>query len=329
MSMRRCGCGSSAAEARADDALLAGTVYFLGAPVAFALNADIAAVSVLGRDCCFMRLRAFETRHAAHWAALTLAFALAFYAKYTVGLFGALAGRGALVTPAYRGVWTRRRLYLSAAAAAASGRAASDRRAAFGSRRPCDGAAVLDAALEWRLKNIGGGRARLARSISRPAWIWLAVGWWRGEWRWRRPPDAAARFVAAAPRRRALLVVALDPRASDFKYPLALRFAVPVSGLARGGGLRALRARKVRRRRPLDDDRRRGFAAVDAGRRLAALRRLHHPSAPAGADWRRRRRNCRRNGARATPAARPMSWAISGAPMASASRCGRRVRAFI
>ena len=56
--------------------LLAGAVYFTGAPVAFALNADILQFPFWAA-LLFHALRAFETRAARHFAALALAFALA------------------------------------------------------------------------------------------------------------------------------------------------------------------------------------------------------------------------------------------------------------
>ena len=116
MSMRRCGSGRARERRLCSTLLLAGAVYFLGAPVAFALNADMLQFPFWAA-MLFHGLRAFETRKAMHWVGLTLAFSLAFYAKYTVALLVVAWSSRAWLFPAYRSVWRDARLYLSAAAA--------------------------------------------------------------------------------------------------------------------------------------------------------------------------------------------------------------------
>jgi hypothetical protein len=227
---------SSAAEARLMTTLLAGTVYFLGAPVAFALNAD-ALEFPFWAATLFHALRALETRKAAHWAALTLAFALAFYAKYAVGLLALSLVAAALLTPAYRSVGRDVRLYLSAAAAAAV--VAPHLLAAphSGAVDHAAGAVWLSASLAYRLKNVAGSALGFLIYLA-PAWGWLAAGWLRGEWRWRRSSTAAAHFVAAVAATAALLVVALILSAG-LKNPL--RYDSPflfLAWLAAAGGVR-------------------------------------------------------------------------------------------
>jgi hypothetical protein len=207
---------SERAEAGLTTALLAGAVYFLGAPVAFALNADILQFPFWAA-ALFHAIRACETRAPKHFAALSLALALAFYAKYTVVLLALSLAVASLAVPAYRGVWRDARLYLSAAAAAllvAPHLLAAPHSGAIGH---ATGTLQLYAGLGYRLKNLEefalGFLAYLA-----PGWIILAAGAARGDWRIAPAPEAAARFARAAAATALVLLVALILGAG-FRYP--------------------------------------------------------------------------------------------------------------
>jgi hypothetical protein len=207
---------SGAREARLMTVLLAGTIYVLGAPVAFALNADILQFPFWAATL-FHALRAFETRATAHWAALAFAFALAFYAKYTVALLVMSLAAASVLTPAYRGVWRDVRLYLSAAAGALL--IAPHLLAAphSGAVDHATGTVLLSASVGYRLKNLSefglGFLAYLA-----PAWIWVAAGWFRGDWRAGFAAEPAAHFTRIVTATALILLIALILGAG-FKYP--------------------------------------------------------------------------------------------------------------
>ena len=196
--------------------LLAGSVAFVAAPVAFALNADVVQFPFWAA-LLFHALRAFATRGWRHWIALALAFALAFYAKYTVGLFVAALAVATLVVPAYRRVWRDARLYgaaLMGAALIAPHLIVLPRSGAFGH---ATGTVLLDAGLGYRLRNLRELALGFVVYLA-PAWLWLAAGAARGEVFRVQAPEDAARFVrataAASVAGLAVLVVGLG-----FKYP--------------------------------------------------------------------------------------------------------------
>ena len=216
--------------------LLSGSVYFLAAPVAFALNADILQFPFWAA-LTFHALRAFEMRKPWHFAAMAVAFALAFYAKYTVALLVAALGVASLYVPAYRGVWRDARLYLCAAAGLALVAphllAAPD----SGAVGHATGTLHLSAGLGERLKNLRelglGFLAYLA-----PGWIFLAAASLRGEarLRWSQAPAARSVRAAMAASAAALLVLVLG---LGFRYPsrydtpfLFLAWAAAASGIA-------------------------------------------------------------------------------------------------
>ena len=216
--------------------LLAGSVAFTAAPVAFALNADVVQFPFWAA-LLFHALRAFETRGARHGGALALAFAGAFYAKYTVGLFVAALALATLFVPAYRRVWRDPRLYAAALAGAAliaPHLLALPRSGALGH---ATGTARLDAGFGDRLHDLGelalGFLAYLA-----PSWIWVAVAGARGEV-WRAPSDEdAARFVRATAA-AALALLAFLVLGLGFKYPS--RYDAPFLFLAGIAGASLLR----------------------------------------------------------------------------------------
>jgi 4-amino-4-deoxy-L-arabinose transferase-like glycosyltransferase len=196
--------------------LLAGAVYFLAAPVAFALNADILQFPFWAA-MAFHALRAFETRGVRHWAALALAFALAFYAKYTVALWVVALAVATLAVPAYRRVWGDVRLYLCAAAALAliaPHLVAAQHSGAVGH---ATGTLYLSAPLGARLRNLSELALGFVAYLA-PAWIWVGVAVVRGQARWAPEPAPAAQFLraAAAASLAMLLVLVLG---LGFKYP--------------------------------------------------------------------------------------------------------------
>ena len=270
-----------------------------------------------GPRLLFHALRAFETRSAAHWAALTLAFALAFYAKYTVALFVVVLGAASLAVPSYRGVWREARLYLAAAAGLILIAPHLLAARASGAVGHADGDVVAERELGWRLNNLGEFALGFVAYLA-PAWVWLAASYRRGEWerdagagsrRSRRPRDDRDGAGIAA-----LLILGFG-----FKYPS--RYNLPFLFLVWLAGASFVRFEPERfpAARALDDAGRRRLRRRRAGGRLAALRRVDiHPRQQEPLS--RRQGDCRRNGTGATPAGRPMSWAISGAPMASACR---------
>jgi 4-amino-4-deoxy-L-arabinose transferase-like glycosyltransferase len=207
---------SGAAEAALMTLLLASAVYFLGSPVAFALNADILQFPFWAA-MLFYALAAFETGKGRYWAGLAVAFALAFYAKYTVALLVVSLAAASLLVPAYRRVWRERRLYLTAAAAAlliAPHLLAARHSGAVGH---ATGTLLLSGGLAYRLKNLSelalGFLAYLA-----PAWIFLATAGLRREWRGAPAPEPAAQFVRATAATALLLLLVLV-LGLGFKYP--------------------------------------------------------------------------------------------------------------
>jgi len=207
---------SGAGEAGLATLLLAGAVYFLGAPVAFALNADILQFPFWAA-MLFYALAAFETGRARHWAGLAVSFALAFYAKYTVALFVVSLAAASLMVPAYRRVWRDKRLYLTAAAGAlliAPHLVAARHSGAVGH---ATGTLLLSGDLSYRLKNLSelalGFLAYLA-----PAWMFLAAAGFRGEWRGALAGQPAAQFVRAVAAAALVLLLVLV-LGLGFKYP--------------------------------------------------------------------------------------------------------------
>jgi hypothetical protein len=214
--------------------LLTGAVYFIGAPVAFALNADILQFPFWAA-MLFHALRAFETRGFRHWAALALAFALAFYAKYTVALWAVSLALASLTVPAYRRVFGDVRLYLCATLAAALVAPHLIAAPHSGALGHATGTLYLSAPLGFRLKNLSELALGFVAYLA-PGWIWLGVAVFRGEARWTPPPAPAARFVLAAGAAGLALLLFLVA-GLGFKYPS--RYDSPflfVAWLAVAGG---------------------------------------------------------------------------------------------
>ncbi len=196
--------------------LLTGSVYVLGAPVAFALNADILQFPFWAA-MLFHALRVFETRAAGHWLGLALAFALAFYAKYTVALFVVSLAAASLAVPAYRNVWRDLRLYLCAAAGLlliAPHLIAARESGAIGH---ATGTLLLTGGVFWRLRNLSELALGFVAYLA-PAWLWLAWSWRRGEWRLAANPTPAAQSIRAATVTALGLLVFLV-LGLGFKYP--------------------------------------------------------------------------------------------------------------
>ena len=196
--------------------LLAGAVYFTGAPVAFALNADILQFPFWAA-ALFHGMRAFETRQAKHWIGLTAAISLAFYAKYTVTLLVIAMSVASLVVPVYRSIWRDARLYLSAAAGALLIAPHLIAAAHSGAVEHATGTIFPSGGLEWRLKNawelFSGFAAYLA-----PAWIWYTLGVARGDARLELSHDVGAQFVRATGATACALLLVLVV-GFGFKYP--------------------------------------------------------------------------------------------------------------
>jgi hypothetical protein len=195
--------------------LLTGAVAFLGAPVAFALNADILQFPFWAA-MLFHALRAFETRGFRHWAALAVAFALAFYAKYTVALLVAAIAVACVAVPAYRRVFRDVRLYGSAALALALLAPHLIAAPHSGALGHATGAQLAVAGVGFRLKNLSELALGFVVYLA-PAWVWLGVAGWRGELRGASAsaPAAFVRVTAAASLALLLtLVLGLG-----FKYP--------------------------------------------------------------------------------------------------------------
>ena len=203
-------------EAALSTVLLAGAVYFTGAPVAFALNADILQFPFWAA-LLFHGMRAFETRQAKHWIGLTVAFSLAFYAKYTVTLLVVAMTVASLVVPAFRTVWRDVRLYLSAAAGALLMAPHLLAAAHSGAIEHATGTLFPSGGLEWRLKNLWEVFSGFAAYLA-PAWIFYAIGAARGDARFGPSYDAGAQFVRAtgATALALLLVLVIG---FGFKYP--------------------------------------------------------------------------------------------------------------
>jgi hypothetical protein len=203
-------------EAALSTALLAGAAYFIGAPVAFALNADILQFPFWAA-MLFHGMRAFETREVKHWVGLPVVFAFAFYAKYTVLVLVIAMVAGSLVVPAFRHIWRDVRLYLSAVAGALLVAPHLLAAAHSGAVEHATGTLFASSGLEWRLKNVWELFAGFAVYLS-PAWILYAIGAARGDVRVARSHDASAQFLRAtgATTLGLLLVLIVG---FGFKYP--------------------------------------------------------------------------------------------------------------
>jgi 4-amino-4-deoxy-L-arabinose transferase-like glycosyltransferase len=207
---------SAREEAALSTALLAGAVYFIGAPVAFALNADILQFPFWAA-ILFHGMRAFETGQAKHWIGLTIAFSFAFYAKYTVMLLVIAMVGASLIVPTFRRIWRDVRLYLSAAAGALLIAPHLLAAAHSGTVEHATGTLFSSGGLVWRLKNVGELFSGFVAYLA-PAWILYAVGAARGDVRVALSQNVVAQFVrstgAIALALLLVLVVGLG-----FKYP--------------------------------------------------------------------------------------------------------------
>ncbi len=203
-------------EAALSTALLAGAVYFTAAPVAFALNADILQFPFWAA-MLFHGLRAFETRQAKHWIGLTVAFALAFYAKYTVLLLVMAMVVATLVVPILRSIWRDVRLYLSAVAGALLIAPHLLAAAHSGAIEHATGTVFASGGLEWRLKNLWELFSGFAAYLA-PGWLWYTIAVARGDARVELSHDVGAQFVRSigATALGLLLVLIVG---FGFKYP--------------------------------------------------------------------------------------------------------------
>jgi hypothetical protein len=174
--------------------LLAGSLYFIAAPVAFALNADVLQFPFWAA-LLFHAARAFATRGWRHWIAVALAFAAAFYTKYTVGLLVVALALATLAIPSYRRIWRDARLYGAAALGAAL--VAPHLVAPSGALGHATGTILLGAGLSSRLRDLGELAAGFLIYLA-PSWVWIAVGGARGDLLRRAAPEDAARLVRMA-----------------------------------------------------------------------------------------------------------------------------------
>ena len=141
----------------------------------------------------------------------------------------------ALLFPPIAASGATRRLYLTAAAGGAADRAASCGGAPFRRRRPCDGDAAAERGLGLSPEEPFGAGARLPR-LSR-AGLDIPRGGGPTPRMARRARARAGGAVRARDRRDGAGPAAGPGAGSRLQISLALRFAVPVPGLARGGEL--------------------------------------------------------------------------------------------
>lgn len=174
---------------------LAGSVYVIAAPVAFALNADVVQFPFWAA-LLFHALRGFATRGWRHWIALALAFAGAFYAKYTIALFGAALAGATLYVPVYRRVWRDARLYGAAALGAALIAPHLLAAQRSGALDHATGTIWLNGGLGYRLGNLRELALGFLTYLA-PSWLWIMAGFLRGDVVRRVAPQDSARLVRA------------------------------------------------------------------------------------------------------------------------------------
>lgn len=92
--------------------LFATSIYFIAAPLVFALNADVLQIASWAA-IIYHAVRAAESNRWSHWVALALWSAAAVYTKYTVAILFMSLALASLTVAEFRAVWANPRLYLS------------------------------------------------------------------------------------------------------------------------------------------------------------------------------------------------------------------------
>lgn len=97
--------------------LFATSIYFIAAPLVFALNADVLQIASWAA-IVFHGVRSAETNRPGHWLALALWGAAAVYTKYTVAILFTALAFASFSVPEFRLVWRNPRLYMAMGLAA-------------------------------------------------------------------------------------------------------------------------------------------------------------------------------------------------------------------
>lgn len=97
--------------------LFATCLYFIAAPLVFALNADVLQIASWAA-IIYHAVRAAESNRWGHWLALGLWSAAAVYTKYTVAVLFSSLAVASLLTAEFRMIWRNPRLYAAMALAA-------------------------------------------------------------------------------------------------------------------------------------------------------------------------------------------------------------------
>ncbi len=92
--------------------LLATSIYFMAAPLSYALNADIIQIPIWAA-VAYHLLRATDTRRWLHWFAFAVWMAAAVYAKYSAAILIVGLGVASVVVPQYRVQWRNPRFYIA------------------------------------------------------------------------------------------------------------------------------------------------------------------------------------------------------------------------
>jgi 4-amino-4-deoxy-L-arabinose transferase-like glycosyltransferase len=196
--------------------LFASSVCMIGAPLPFALNADILQFPFWAA-IVYHGLRAARSDGLLHWIAFAIASAAAFYTKYTVVFLWASIAIASIMVPAYRDIWRNWRLYLAGAilvllalphVLAAPGSGAIDHA----------GLGLSNASIAYRAAALSQIPIGVVAYLA-PAWVIVAVALLRGNFRLAEPTDMDAsrliRITAAA----AFLLIAVTIAVLGHRYP--------------------------------------------------------------------------------------------------------------
>ena len=178
--------------------LFAGSIYFMGAPLSYALNADIIQIPIWA-GVVYHLVRAAESDRWRHWIGFALWMVAAVYTKYSVAILVFGLGVGSLAVADYRRQWRNPRFLLACLATVVLS-------APYFIALRSDPAAIGNAAIrvEGGTESLLGRFANLLRFVEgpfvflAPGWIMIGLGLWRRDFVALRPSAAAgatARFL--------------------------------------------------------------------------------------------------------------------------------------
>jgi 4-amino-4-deoxy-L-arabinose transferase-like glycosyltransferase len=207
--------------------LFACSAAMVGAPLPFALNADILQFPFWAA-IVYHGLRAARSDGLLHWLTFAVASAAAFYTKYTVVFLWASIAAASFAVPSYRQIWRNWRLYLAGAAFIAL--ALPHLLAARGSGAiEHVGLELSGASLGYRAQNVAQIAVGVAAYLA-PAWLIAAIALLRGNFRLAEPADPDGARLIRITTAAAFILVAITDAVLGHKYEL--RYDQPLLFLA-------------------------------------------------------------------------------------------------